>query len=77
MAYAKCDHHGPHEGTALRYRNTPIDPIGFPNPAVLCAITGCNSPARLYLTEQEWASFNAGERVFEGPRKGIRIRVGD
>lgn len=74
MAKARCDDHKPEiiapdvVGYAL--------PLGYPASAVTCDVIGCEKPARLWLSADERAAFQAGTRIFEIPG-GARVRVSD
>ncbi len=74
MALARCDDHKPE----------PIDPdyvsyalpVGYPSTAATCDVVGCAMPARLWLSKDERAAFEAGKRVFP-VAGGANLRVSD
>lgn len=74
MAEARCDDHKPEiidpeiVGYAL--------PLGYPASAVTCDVVGCEKPARLWLSAEERAAFEAGQRLFP-ITGGAKVRVSD
>jgi hypothetical protein len=74
MALARCDEHKP-ELLDPDYVSYAL-PLGYPSTAVTCDIVGCAMPARLWLSKDERAAFERGERLFP-IAGGARIRVSD
>ena len=74
MAVARCDEHkpGPVDPDYVSYAL----PIGYPATAATCDVVGCAKPARLWLSKDERAAFEAGERVFQ-VAGGASLRVAD
>jgi hypothetical protein len=74
MALARCDEHKPEpiEPDFVSYAL----PVGYPNTAATCDVVGCARPARLWLSQDERRTFEAGERVFK-VAGGAALRVSD
>lgn len=52
-----------------------VRPLGYPESAAACGITGCNKPGLLWLDSDEAAAYEDGARVFELPSQGTKVRV--
>jgi hypothetical protein len=74
MALARCDDHRP-EPVEPDYVSYAL-PVGYPATSATCDIVGCERPARLWLSKDERAAFQAGQRVFS-VAGGARVRVAD
>ena len=74
MALARCDEHKP-EAVDPDYVSYAL-PVGYPNTAATCDVVGCARPARLWLSKDERAAFEGGQRVFP-VAGGASLRVSD
>ncbi len=63
MAISKCKEHGPPPGTKRRYIRE-VEPLEYPNRAILCNRSGCERSALIWLDEEEAALYVNGERTF-------------
>lgn len=74
MAMAKCSNCGPAKGTKKSYDHS-VQPLDYPNRAVICNATGCFEPALVWLDTDEWQAYSGGERYFSPITGAIKIGV--
>lgn len=74
MASVRCRKHVPH--SRLNPYCKTVDPIGYPDGALICSKTGCDEPGLLYLNKQEVEQFSSGVRTFfiGGTRTRVRAK---
>jgi hypothetical protein len=54
-----------------------VEPIGYPDSAMICGAPGCEKPAVIWLTAWEAAEFKNGRRIFSMSGRAPKVRVGD
>ena len=66
MALARCEECGKPKGVTRKYiRN--VEPLGYPNDALICGKKGCVNPALIWLEAYEWREYQSGQTIFEPP----------
>ena len=63
MAVVRCAVHKPNGRT--RNYVVHVEPIGFPDTALVCGGKHCSSPGYIWLDEGDKADYERGERIFE------------
>lgn len=74
MAMVCCEYHGAPRGIRHRYVVS-IEPVGYPNEAVLCCRRGCGRPGLVWLNEEDKSSYDAGEREIVIWGQSVKVRV--
>lgn len=74
MAMVYCEKHGPPRGIKHRYMAS-VQPLGYPNQAVLCCRRGCHKPGLVWLNEEDKANYDAREREIVIWGQSVKIRV--
>ncbi len=75
MAIMRCRDHGP-RGRTRQYVAS-VEPIGYPETALICGSANCDAPAFIMLEAEEKAAYDRGERVFQafsGSMMKVRAR---
>ena len=68
MEYRKAEHGG--------ISGQAVQPVGYPESAIICGRVGCTNPGLLWLEESEWRDYQQGERIFFIPgHAGVKIKV--
>jgi hypothetical protein len=52
-----------------------VEPVGYPDTAAICGLSGCERPGLVWLDEDEKAAYARGQRVFRVPNAAVKIRV--
>ncbi len=74
MALARCRECGKPEGKTRKYiRN--VEPIGYPNDALICGKKGCTNPALIWLEAHEWREYQSGQTIFEPPSASAKFKA--
>lgn len=63
MAIVRCIGHKP-KGTKRNYV-AHVEPIGYPDTALVCGGKYCSEPGYIWLDEEESKNFDLGERIFD------------
>ena len=74
MALVRCQDHGRPEGRTHQYV-IGVKPVGFPDTAAICGLSGCEKPGLVWLSGAEKAAYLEGERVFTVPNAAVKIKV--
>jgi hypothetical protein len=74
MSMARCPKHGPPSDSRRPYVQV-VNPVGYPNPAVICNMVDCTEPAQLWLDEHEASLYLQGQRLFWTVAGAVKIRV--
>jgi hypothetical protein len=61
VAIMRCEDHPPKKG---KIRQS-VQPVGYPDTAVVCGSKTCVAPALIWLDANEKAAYIRGDRVFE------------
>lgn len=65
MALVRClDRHSPPAGRRHRYVCS-VQPVGYPNTALICGIPDCNNPGVIWHDQNEKEKYKNGERKFK------------
>ena len=75
MAIARCVQCWP-PGPGHRYALA-VEPVGYPDTALICGTSGCQLPALLWLRASEAIEYHGGRRIFTFPTRVAKIRVVD
>lgn len=76
MARARCLRCGSPQPDGNAY-TVAVEPLGYPNPAIICSVNGCNNPALVWLKPKDEQRFRNGERVFALAHHTGKIRIAD
>jgi len=75
MALVRCEEvHGQPTGVKHRYVMA-VKPVGYPDTAAICGLKGCEYPGLVWLTEEEHAEYQTGQRIFAIPNAAVKIKV--
>lgn len=74
MAMLCCTHHGAPVGVRHDYGMS-VEPVGYPNPAVLCCRRGCHEPGLVWLNKRDMFDYHAGQRDIIIWGQSIKVRV--
>jgi hypothetical protein len=73
MAIMRCRAHAPH-GRAREYVAA-VEPVGFPNSALVCGSKHCKEPAFIWLEGAEKVDYDSGVRVFRCFTDTMKVRA--
>jgi hypothetical protein len=74
MAQVRCESCGAPKGIKHRFVAS-VEPVAYPNKAVLCCRRDCQNPGLVWLNEVDKANYDAGERAMVIWGQSIKIRV--
>jgi hypothetical protein len=74
MALVRCKRCGKPKGRTHRYVLS-VEPVGYPDTAAICGLSGCERPGLVWLDEDEKSAYARGQRVFRVPNAAVKIRV--
>lgn len=66
MALCRCDSCGVQRNRTRRNYVRSVDPIGYPDTAVICGRPNCTNPARVWLDNNEFTDYQNGVKIFSG-----------
>lgn len=73
MAIMRCRGHSPTR--AKRDYVAAVEPVGYPNTALVCGSVRCREPALIWLERDEKAAFDVGERIFQAFTSTMKVRA--
>ena len=73
MALVRCEQCGI-KGTKRTYVES-VEPVGFPDTAVICGTTRCTNPGLVWLEAHEWEEYQSGRRIFKPPSASVKFKV--
>lgn len=73
MSIMRCREHTP-KRTTRDYAGA-VEPVGFPDTALVCGSKHCRESALIWLERHEKVSYDAGERVFEAFTPSMKVRA--
>ena len=81
MPLVRCVYHGVggsggRQGTKHEYAAR-VQPVAFPNFALLCGNKTCVEPGWIWLNQEELVAYRQGERVFKPNTATLRIQASD
>lgn len=77
MAIVRCLQHPVRLDLATNRYQTRVEPLGYPTTAAVCGTAECTQPGLVWLTDEELAQFNRGERCFRVKTFTVKVRVSD
>ncbi len=77
MAIVRCVQHPVKLDLATNRYQMRAAPLGYPTTAAVCGIADCRQPGLVWLTDEELAQFNRGERYFRVKTFTVKVRVSD
>jgi hypothetical protein len=75
MAIARCERHGPPKGRRGNVYVASYQPVSHPDSGVVCGKGDCEHAALVWLLAQEETRYKNGQRVFQLPNAGGKLRV--
>jgi hypothetical protein len=73
MAIMRCRAHAPHGIT--RDYVAAVEPVGYPNSALVCGSKQCEAPAYIWLEAVEKVDYDGGARVFQSFIGAMKVRA--
>lgn len=73
MSIMRCRGHVPKRTT--RDYVAMVEPVGYPETALVCGSKHCREPALIWLERHEKVEFDAGERVFKAFTATMKVRA--
>lgn len=73
MSIMRCHAHAP-KRTTREYAGV-VEPVGYPDTALVCGSKHCSEPALIWLERQEKVRYDAGERVFQAFTATMKVRA--
>jgi len=73
MAIMRCPAHVP-KCTTRAYAGA-VEPVGYPDTALVCGSVSCREPALIWLEAGERKEFDAGERIFKAFTPSMKVRA--
>ena len=74
MALARCKECGKPQGKTRKYIRT-VEPVGYPDSALICGKKGCANPALIWLEAYEWTEYRFGQTIFGPPSSSAKFKV--
>ena len=74
MAMVCCVRHGAPMGVRHDYTMS-VEPVGYPNPAVLCCRRSCHKPGLVWLNEEDMLNYHTGKRAIVIWGQSVKVRV--
>jgi hypothetical protein len=73
MAIMRCNNHKP-KGRTRSYVVT-VEPIGYPDTALICGSAECKEPGLIWLEAHEKTAYDRGERIFKSFTETMKVRA--
>ncbi len=73
MSIMRCNEHPPLR--AKRAYSRTVEPVGFPETALICGSVKCQRPALIWLETFEASQYDAGERIFKSFTATMKVRA--
>ena len=73
MIRARCKSHDQLKGRVRNYVRS-VQPLGYPNDAVICYMRGCENHAVIWLDEVAASQYDKGKRLFMLMGSAARIK---
>lgn len=74
MALARCEECGKPIGRNRKYFGN-VEPLGYPNTALICGKKGCSNPGLIWLEAYEWKEYQSGKTIFEPPTASVKFKA--
>lgn len=76
MALARCEDCGRPEPPAFKEKYCfVVDPLGYPNTALVCGRKGCSNPAHVWMDAVDAMTYQNGQRVIDLPTDAAKVKV--
>ena len=75
MALVRCKQCGKLLKGAKRTYVESVEPVGYPDTAVICGIKRCTNPGLVWLEAHELERYKDGEKIFEPPSASVKFKV--
>jgi hypothetical protein len=73
MAIMRCIAHSPKK--AQRDYVAAVEPVGYPETALICGLTSCENPAFIWLEDHEKLASDRGGRIFKAFTPSMKVRA--
>jgi hypothetical protein len=73
MAIMRCPAHVP-KRTTRAYAGA-VEPVGYPETALVCGSVSCREPALIWLEAGEREEYDSGERIFKAFTSSMKVRA--
>ena len=73
MAVCCCENHAP-RGTKRHYIRS-VQPFGYLETAMVCGSVNCESPALIWLEQEESDAYDNGRRIFNAVVASMKMRA--
>lgn len=73
MAIMRCKDHEPKR--VKRDYTAVVEPLGYPETALVCGSMHCENPALIWLERHEKDAFDQGGRVFHAFTASMKVRA--
>ena len=73
MAIVRCQSHPP-KGRTRSYVAA-VEPVGYPDTAMVCGVTECSEAGLIWLDDVEKAAYDKGERIFKAFTASMKMRA--
>ena len=76
MALVRCEQHSKPKpkGKTKEYIKS-VEPVGYPDTALICGIKDCSNPGLVWLVAHEWEEYKSGERIFKPDSATSKFKV--
>ena len=74
MALVRCEQCGMPKGRTRKYIRS-VEPVGYPDTALICGIAGCTNHGLVWLEAHEWEEYQSGQRIFRPPSASVKFKV--
>ena len=78
MALVRCKQCGvqkPGSGQYTRHYVGSVQPVGYPNTALVCGRPTCDRPGIIWLESSEEQEYQSGQRVFQLQTNATKVRA--
>jgi hypothetical protein len=52
-----------------------VEPVGYPDTALICGTVGCSKPGLVWLTDDESKEYKSGQRIFAPQSSTAKFKV--
>ncbi len=73
MAIVRCKDHPP-KGRTRSYERC-VEPVGYPETAMVCGCTHCENPDLIWLETSEVEAFSRGEKIFKSFTATMKMKA--
>ena len=73
MSIMRCPNHAPKRAT--RDYVVAVEPVGYPDTALICGSMYCEESAMIWLEQHEKEAFDSGQRIFMAFTATMKVRA--